>query len=73
MKEEEHRAAGPEATPTSADSKTPDGESEAPEEPPPPSSDPATEGFIQGLLEIHAQPPLEPALPGAEPPLLGVE
>nr|XP_046228130.1 ras-responsive element-binding protein 1 isoform X2 [Scatophagus argus] len=32
-----------------------------------------TEGFIQGLLEIHAKPPLEHILPNGEPPLVGVE
>lgn len=31
------------------------------------------EGFIQGLLEIHAKPPLEHILPNGEPPLVGVE
>lgn len=32
-----------------------------------------TQGFIQGLLEIHAKPPLEHILPNGEPPLVGVE
>lgn len=84
MKEEEqHRAAGgAEAMPTSAPevagahSAPPGGEPDTPKEAPPSSSDPeegATEGFIQGLLEIHAEPPLEHILPGAEPPLVGVE
>ncbi|XP_029698577.1 ras-responsive element-binding protein 1 isoform X2 [Takifugu rubripes] len=82
-------AGAPEATPTAApdsgnadlagsssapqedaDTETP-GQSEASKEPPPPSADP--EGFIQGLLEIRAEPPLERVLPGAEPPLVGVE
>lgn len=31
------------------------------------------EGFIQGLLEIHAKPPLEHILPNGEPPLVGVD
>lgn len=37
------------------------------------SAAPAAEGFIQGLLEIHAQPPLEHILPSGEPPLVGVD
>ncbi|XP_040921551.1 ras-responsive element-binding protein 1 isoform X2 [Toxotes jaculatrix] len=32
-----------------------------------------TEGFIQGLLEIHAKPSLEHILPNGEPPLVGVD
>ncbi|KAM4605974.1 ras-responsive element-binding protein 1 [Polymixia lowei] len=42
----------------------------------PQEEDPAaapTEGFIQGLLEIHAKPPLEHILPSGEPPLVGAE
>ncbi|XP_044032059.1 ras-responsive element-binding protein 1 isoform X2 [Siniperca chuatsi] len=31
------------------------------------------EGFIQGLLEVHAKPPLEHILPNGEPPLVGVD
>ena len=31
------------------------------------------EGFIQGLLEIHAKPPLEHLLPNGEPPLVGAD
>ncbi|XP_051241674.1 ras-responsive element-binding protein 1 isoform X2 [Dicentrarchus labrax] len=31
------------------------------------------EGFIQGLLEIHAKPPLEHILPNGEPPLVGID
>ncbi|XP_074549207.1 ras-responsive element-binding protein 1 isoform X2 [Halichoeres trimaculatus] len=31
------------------------------------------EGFIQGLLEIHAKPPLEHILPNGEPPLVGAD
>uniref|UniRef100_H3CH99 Ras-responsive element-binding protein 1 n=1 Tax=Tetraodon nigroviridis TaxID=99883 RepID=H3CH99_TETNG len=67
--EEQRRAAGgPGTTPTSEGAG-----GEAPKEPPPSGSDPAADGFIQGLLEIHAEPPLEHILPGAEPPLVGVE
>ncbi|XP_028813803.1 ras-responsive element-binding protein 1 isoform X2 [Denticeps clupeoides] len=32
-----------------------------------------TSSFIQGLLQIHAKPPLEHILSAAEPPLVGVE
>lgn len=32
-----------------------------------------SEGFIQGLLEIHTQPTTEHILPTSEPPLLGVK
>ncbi|KAM4718318.1 ras-responsive element-binding protein 1 isoform 2-T3 [Anableps anableps] len=32
-----------------------------------------TEGFIQGLLEIHTKPPLEHVLPNGEPPMVGVD
>lgn len=81
--EEPHRAAGgAEATPTpapeaaGAHSDPPAGEPDVPKEAPSSGSDPeegATEGFIQGLLEIRAEPPLEHILPGAEPPLVGVE
>ncbi|KAK2859804.1 hypothetical protein Q5P01_004424 [Channa striata] len=34
---------------------------------------PPAEGFIQGLLEIHAKPPLEHILPNGEPPLVGAD
>ena len=31
------------------------------------------EGYIQGLLEMHAKPPLEHILPNGEPPLVGAD
>lgn len=33
----------------------------------------SADGFIQGMLEIHAKPSLERILPGGEPPLVGVD
>ncbi|XP_067341511.1 ras-responsive element-binding protein 1 isoform X2 [Channa argus] len=55
-------------------------DSNTPKEPSSSSSPPAddtatapTEGFIQGLLEIHAKPPLEHILPNGEPPLVGAD
>ncbi|XP_024135551.1 ras-responsive element-binding protein 1 isoform X2 [Oryzias melastigma] len=43
----------------------------------PPAGDaatgPSTQGFIQGLLEIHSKPPLEHIVPNGKPPLVGVD
>ncbi|XP_071340466.1 ras-responsive element-binding protein 1 isoform X3 [Trachinotus anak] len=58
---------------------TPD--SKTSKDPSPSSSSPPGEattaapedGFIQGLLEIHAKPSLEHILPNGEPPLVGVD
>ncbi|XP_041824773.1 ras-responsive element-binding protein 1 isoform X2 [Melanotaenia boesemani] len=38
-----------------------------------PGEAPPSEGFIQGLLEIHTKPPLEHIIPNGEPPLVGVD
>ncbi|KAM9839542.1 ras-responsive element-binding protein 1 isoform 2-T3 [Aulostomus maculatus] len=51
-------------------SKEPSSSSSMPEEP---EAAAPTEGFIQGLLEIHAKPPLEHILPNGEPPLVGAD
>lgn len=62
--------------------KGPASATETPKEPPaekqasdsPTASDlEPSEGFIQGLLEIHTKPTTEQILPTPEPPLLGVE
>ncbi|XP_051796341.1 ras-responsive element-binding protein 1 isoform X2 [Acanthochromis polyacanthus] len=55
------------STPDSNASKDPSSSSS------PPGEAASAEGFIQGLLEIHAKPPLEHILPNGEPPLVGVD
>lgn len=71
----DHADAGP-LDQENADTETPGSQSDVSKELPTSSSKPeetSTEGFIQGLLDVHAKPPLEHVLPGAEPPLVGVE
>uniref|UniRef100_A0A672FUL0 Ras responsive element binding protein 1a n=1 Tax=Salarias fasciatus TaxID=181472 RepID=A0A672FUL0_SALFA len=41
--------------------------------PPPEEAPPPADGFIQGLLEIHAKPPLEHLLANGESPLVGAD
>ncbi|XP_056219926.1 ras-responsive element-binding protein 1 isoform X2 [Seriola aureovittata] len=63
------------STPDSNTSKDPSPSSPSSSSPPPGEASAAApaEGFIQGLLEIHAKPSLEHILPNGEPPLVGVD
>lgn len=59
-------------TAAGTESATPDGAKD-PSGCPPGGATSATDGFIQGLLEIHNKPGLERILPNGEPPMVGVD
>ncbi|XP_023806188.1 ras-responsive element-binding protein 1 isoform X2 [Oryzias latipes] len=80
--EPEPNSAAPSTDQQATDSNTSiDSQAASPKDPPTPSSSPAgdaptppsTQGFIQGLLEIHSKPPLEHIVPNGKPPLVGVD